>query len=924
MLIHRDFEDWFSNPATDQQFVRKARFQIKNLLARGYCPNAKSVVGEGKGWLRAALGGSGGFQYYLWHCGHASEIGKSLGLGPGQFAVRIVRHHDETGSSLDPGSLASDYGELTPSDVEGVGGDQYYTKTQREVALEGRATVQTLRGYPGSGKTTCLWLTANHSSSRQILYITYSKRLAREAVEFFDAFSPEGVSVDVVTFEELLNHLADERDDVPSALSVEEAVGRMVSILPPRKDFVGGWDGHFHELYAELHAYGVGRALPVEFLGVPGTDDRCLDGATFRNLRGEALGEKMADSAADVLEQLRSKDLIEELFPGPTKAKTLLADVSEPPTERLANVGMVLVDEVQDLTLSESFLILNVAARIGVASGTMPRMVFAGDESQTVRPTSFRWADLKNLVTSVLGELAVMEDRALEQNLRSPAQIARFVEATRSQYAMFDKEDRPAGITYTEVNESLNGRLVYCSLRDEREWMEVVRLFSQLSRARLVYPGFEVPDELMEGLTDTLNMVTSSDVKGLDFDAVALIDAGSTQHRLRRLLDSRDDEPHLEVFGRTLADQYRVAASRASETLVLLDRDGIDNHEAIVRLCEDRKGLSLELERVDVEGLRHVLEEDLDHESLIRALIDDVKRIIDDRPEQAILRVRSIYKQFETFQRLGPVPSDLRFEVLRLRGVSALVAVLRGVEVPSVPRELLLAEARSALNQIDLGGAYEAVHELAVSTESWSSSTHLERLVAGVEKLEQVERELPEVRRSHTEKLVTWLDQLSKRDCPADESRVKNVLDTASAMIKKLVKEYPHVDKLDQTVARKWIESLVGLRKWTFALGILERLEVRDHRAEGDCHFELSNFAKAVVSYELAGEPSRALNSARSIPDLELSIRIATDYTLPDLATLNWLKALDTTLSERTSAVVGDLTKAERDRLAVAMKGFLK
>ena len=474
------------------------------------------------------------------------------------------------------------------------------------------------------------------------------------------------------------------------------------------------------------------------------------------------------------------------------------------------------------------------------------------------------------------------------------------------------------------MNESLSGRLVYCSLKDEEEWSELTDIFAKLSRARMVYPGFTAPDELLAKSSENSSIVTSSEVKGLDFDVVALIDAGSKQLQLRQLLEKRVDEPYAEVFGRTMADQYRVAASRASEKLILLDRDGEDHYEEIVRLCDDRKGLSVDLERVDIDQLTHVLEENLDQESLIRSLIQDVKRIIDDQPERAILRVRSIQKQFESFEKLNTVPNDLRFEVIRLRGVSALVGVLRGVEIPSAPVDQLLSEARNTLNQIDLGKAYESVQKLAEAKESWSADNYLDLLIEGVENLEQIEKELPEVRRWHTGKLVTWLDQLLKNDCPAEEVRAKKVLDTASKMIQRLSKEYGHLGGVDQVVSKKWIDSLVDQRKWRFALGLLESLESREYAREGDCHAALLSFREAAEAYGLAGEPAKALNSARSIPDIELSIRIAKDSDLPELTTLSWLKDLDSSIAEHSVANLGDLTKAEKDQLSKAMKNILK
>jgi hypothetical protein len=324
--------------------------------------------------------------------------------------------------------------------------------------------------------------------------------------------------------------------------------------------------------------------------------------------------------------------------------------------------------------------------------------------------------------------------------------------------------------------------------------------------------------------------------------------------------------------------------------------------------------------------LTHVLEENLDQESLIRSLIQDVKRIIDDQPERAILRVRSIQKQFESFEKLNTVPDDLRFEVVRLRGVSALVGVLRGVEIPSAPLDQLMSEARNTLNQIDLGKAYESVQKLAEAKESWSADNYLDLLIEGVENLEQIEKELPEIRRWHTGKLVTWLDQLLTNDCPTEEVRAKKVLATASKMVQILSKEYGHLVSADQRVTKKWIDSLVELPspKWRFALGLLESLEIREYAREGDCHVALLSFKEAAEAYLLAGEPAKALQSARSIPDIDLSIRIAKDAGLPELSTLSWLKSLDSSIAEHSVANLGDLTKAEKDQLSKAMKSILK
>ena len=43
-----------------------------------------------------------------------------------------------------------------------------------------------------------------------------------------------------------------------------------------------------------------------------------------------------------------------------------------------------------------------------------------------------------------------------------------------------------------------------------------------------------------------------------------------------------------------------------------------------------------------------------------------------------------------------------------------------------------------------------------------------------------------------------------------------------------------------------------------------------------------------------------------------------------ELSTLSWLEGLDSSIAERSVAKLGDLTKAEKDRLSKAMKNILK
>jgi hypothetical protein len=289
-----------------------------------------------------------------------------------------------------------------------------------------------------------------------------------------------------------------------------------------------------------------------------------------------------------------------------------------------------------------------------------------------------------------------------------------------------------------------------------------------------------------------------------------------------------------------------------------------------------------------------------------------------------MMRVRYIQKQFEIFEKSNAVVGDLKFEVVRLRGVCALVCILRGVKVDTATTEQLIEESRRALGQVDLGPAFEAVQKLAASRDSWSSNNYLKLLLNGVNNLSRIEKELPEVRRWHTERMVTWLDQLLSRDCPSHPLNAQKLLIDARTLTESLAIEFGHLEGHVDKVALRWAESLQEERKFDFALKLLESRQVRMHTLEGDCHSALSQHRSAAESYGLAGETEKALNSARNIPDLEMAIRIATEGNLSELSTLKWIQGLEAELNQFKIAGHHKLTKAEQELIKSAAGPILK
>jgi hypothetical protein len=910
VFLHTDVLEFLdSRPASDQ-VAKRIRFNLQNLLAKGYAPNTKTVAGDLKGWRRALLGGTAGSHYYLWYVPASVDVGRSLGLPEGAIAVRQYRHHDDW-SDLNAGDLSNDYVEITPRDIEIDSAEHTpYTPQQMRIATQTATSITTLRGYPGSGKTTSLWLTALYSNSPRILYITYSEKLANEATQFFSTFRPEGCDIEVMTYNELLDYLEDvEPTNLPPASQLARGLTEELAKKPNLLKFLVDQPD---ELYAELHAQALGRSLPIAFNGDDANTNVFIN--NYERLRRPEVGTQMAQVVSQVIEHLRNSDLVEQYFTPLVRARRNLQDIYEPPPPRLANCSMILVDEVQDLTQIEALLLFNVCARIGLDTGQMPRIVLAGDESQTVRPTDFKWGWMKNLATTVFGSETTLSDETLDVNLRSPKQIARFVEATRNQYSKFEKSDRPSGMTYTETNDTMIGRVMYCVTQNDDELEEILDIFQKIPRSCLVYPGYMPPETLTSTELGAELVTSSEEVKGLDFNVVGLVDAGSRQEDLELLLKRRADEPYVDVFGRTLADQYRVAASRASETLVLIDRQGQDHAERIRQFCSSSRE-EIELEFVDVADLAALLHDDVDQEELVRSFIEEIRQILDVQPERAILRSASLLKQMDRLKIRGDYDTSLENEVKRIRGVALLSGLLHDGTMSRIDASDLQKESLQLMSQIDLGGAYESVVNLAAEKSSWADKRRLECLEDALEKLEDVQRDLPEVFRRHEARFLRWHDQILQQDMPADKSKRMQILDTAHSISNYLSDAHGYLEEQVDSIRAKWAAELIGDNSFTDALQLLEGRKNRDYLGEAVCLTALKRFKDAADVFLLADQPAKAIESLRKIPDIEGALKLAEETNSDVVSTLKWLQDARFMLTTSRSLTSSELSDAEHELL---------
>src|SRR5262249_33729542 len=154
----------------------------------------------------------------------------------------------------------------------------------------------------------------------------------------------------------------------------------------------------------------------------------------------------------------------------------------------------------------------------------------------------------------------------------------------------FAKEDRPRGYASAEIEEASAGRVIYTTCRTPEDLREIIEVFDGIPNAALVYPGYRVPDNYRSVAAATPDLVlTSRSAKGLDLQTVGVLDAGYQMARLKELSsDTGSDRRLSALWGRILADHLRVALSRATENLVLIDVKPSDEVRSEVEaLCAD-------------------------------------------------------------------------------------------------------------------------------------------------------------------------------------------------------------------------------------------------------------------------------------------------------------------------------------------------
>jgi tetratricopeptide (TPR) repeat protein len=869
----------------------------------------KGTSGVNRGWRRSRLGGSSGSHFYAWWAPAGSAALKRDGgfVAPsGAVFLRDIRHHDDH-APLAAGDFANDYLPLSVTDLRG---DEYapepWTASQARFARS-RGVARILKGHPGSGKTTALLHAADASQATRVLYLTFSNDLAALARDYFDRFCSNTRTFTVLTYPAFLRQMlggpVGESDPA-------ESRARFRRDLLNYQRSLGPWSNNIDALYDEMHAHLVGAAVPETSGRFPkGENVRLPDGA-YRAQRQRYIGTA-ADSVLDAarrLDRAGEGPLADRYFPELAlawRAGQALTKGSHKIGSEFLDYGCVAVDEIQDLTPLEAFVVLALGRNLN-AGGRYAPVLLAGDEAQTVRPTDFEWAWLNDMLHTTVSQ---PQEFKLSVNLRSPRRIADVVNRAWDFYDYLHKQDRPSGAGYAEIDDDSPDQILYAAVPT----VELPQLLLDLGRREgLALIAFDKANLPKEALPFVLS---PAEAKGLDFHSVCVLNGGSL---LRSIVDDRkhsSSHAASDTLAKRLAiDQLRVALSRPTERLLWVDvsPDGATVKE-VSRLL--RSPAEIALLPMTAEALRTCLEEEgLEIEERLQRCQRDARQLVAVKPDLAWSRAQQAVALLGTAGDLtcvmDPVTRETAF--LTLSEVCFQLAIRKKSLSPELGRLDLYeqaAEASRGAGKLLLANAMltigTAERTLGIERVNW--------IAQAIQLVVEAREQLPawlivEI----AGRANSWLEELDRHfdagDNPLMAQRILPPFFDALG--------FPDAQARKDRLAQRAVQVLMKNRRHAQALTILERLPQAKPKLAAECYEETGQFAKAAAIYLELGERDRALKCYRSVPDFAAAVSLVGQMEgHAARPSLEWLAELNGVLARRPENFNRVMTPPEKKLL---------
>ena len=864
----------------------------------------KATSGLNRGWRRSRLGGGSGSHFYAWWApiGAAPLKEAEFTAESGAVFLRDIRHHDDH-TPLTAGSLSNDYLPLSVPDLRGTEyAPEPWTTPQARFARS-RGQVRILKGYPGSGKTTALLHAADSSQAARVLYLTFSQDLAALARDYFDRFCSDARTFTVLTYPEFLSALVDNRTDAPEPA---EARAQFRRDLFHHQRSLGAWANDLDALYDEMHAHLVGAAVPEAAGRFQKAERLCLPESAYRAQRTRYLGSA-AESVLEAARRLsRGNDvpLAERYFPELAhawRAAQALSTGSRKIESAFADYGCIAVDEAQDLTPMEAFVVVALARKLNAAH-RQGSLLLAGDEAQTVRPTDFEWAWMNDMLHAMIGQ---PQEFKLTVNLRSPRRIADVVNRAWDLYDYLNKQDRPSGTGYAEIDDDGPDQLLYAAVPGAEMGPLLAWLSAREGLALIAFDKKNLPPEILPFV------LTPAEAKGLDFHSVCVLNGGVM---LRRILNQRASAANDTLTRRLGIDQLRVALSRATERLLWIDADPdattVRESGGLLRSKDE-----VALHPVNAEALRTCLEEEeLDVEERLQRCEKDARQLVAVKPDLAWSRAQLAVALLGQPGDLNCVTDTAAREsaCMMLAEVAFQLGFRKKVLSPELGRLDFYYQsangARSA-RKTRLAGAILAIG----AAEQGQGLERLNRIATAIQQVTAAREELPSwLIVEIMPRSGFWLDELDHHLEAGDNPVLAQ--DILPPFFDAL--GFADAQERKDRLAQRSVQILMKKRRFEQALAILERLPEAKPKLAAECYEETGQLTKAASIWLEIGDRDRALKCYRTIPDfaatLELVRRIDGHTARPSL---EWLAELETVLARRPENFNRSMTVPEKKLL---------
>jgi len=921
LFCHQEFLEKLAEHGRDA-IGRRAAFLLQRLAVDAQRLHYKSTQGVNRGWRRSRLGGGQGSHFYAWWAPKSAaplkDSGEFSDVPEDALFLRDIRHHDDH-SPLPPHAFHSHYMPVTVRDLRR---EEYtappFTQPQTRFATS-RQAIRLLKGYPGSGKTTALLHAVDSCGSPRVLYVTYSRNLAVLARGYFDRFCSAEKRFHVVTLSDLLRQILG--SDLP-ATSEQEGKQAFLRDLAPYNRTLGTWANMPAALYDEMYAHLIGDALPIAIGRFSASTQPRVSDKGYRERRTRSLGPNAVASlleAAGRLEKLASTSLADRYFPELALAWRAVEKLRSPGfPSKFLEFDCIAVDECQDLTPVEAMLIVQLTAAINRERRVHIPLMLSGDEAQTVRPTDFEWGWLSDLLHS---QLATPAEFKLSANLRSPRRIAELVQRVWDLYSHLQKQERPSGSGQVEIEDDATDQVLYCTANPGQDLKDLLISLAATEGLAIVNLEDAVPAWVPEAARSAVLSV--SEVKGLDFNSVCVLDAGRHLERIVRGEDRQRSESDIDGLRKRLAiDQLRVALSRPSERLLWLDVNPTD--QIIRQSTRFLNGANIDgvASCVPAALLKSLTEDDLDIEERVQRCQTDARQYIDVKPEMAWSRAQQAVTLLGRKGSLNSVTDETarRTAYLTLTEVCFTLGI-RNTKLPAeLGRPDLFEEAqRAGMNAGRYGLA--TIIKLMGSLQRAPVEGRVHSLVDLASHLPRYEKEIePWLQLEIANKSQAWAEEL--------EAAIYNG-HNAEILVKILpafyeVLDLPDRDPRTQRTRKRAIQLLVKEKKFAPALTVLHSLPERQPALEATCHEGLGDLTKAAECHQLAGNLKEALQCYRSIPNFEAALKLVGEIgEHPAADSLRWLAELQELVSRRPEKFTKVVTLAEKKLLEEVLERSL-